>query len=131
MTKINIITYPDKIFSDVLTIVLIHPSTDIKNEVQTILSNSDLACNVYVYDENKFDPSHVDWLLSIFHQSNICILDLDNCSTHIHALSSYLIAKPKTFWLTNGSDLVYNHISNNRIFDLDFMTQLGGYFEKK
>ena len=68
-------------------------------------------------------------MLTVFNVCNLCIIDLDNSSPQVRMLSSYFIAKPKTYWLTNGEDVVYTHISNNRIYDLDFMSQLGGYFE--
>ena len=129
MNKINIITPPDKIFSDCLNILLIHPSESIKNELQNILENYENSCNIYVYENKTYDPNEIDWLLTVFNVCNLCIIDLDNSSPQVRMLSSYLIAKPKTYWLTNGEDVVYTHISNNRIYDLDFMSQLGGYFE--
>jgi hypothetical protein len=129
LNKINIITPPDKIFSDCLNILLIHPSESIKNELQNILANYENSCNIYVYENKTYDPNEIDWLLTVFNVCNLCIIDLDNSSPQVRMLSSYLIAKPKTYWLTNGEDVVYTHISNNRIYDLDFMSQLGGYFE--
>ena len=129
MNKINIITPPDKIFSDCLNILLIHPSEQIKDELQTILKQFNTSCNINLYDSKLYDPNEVDWLLTVFSSCNLCIIDIDNSAPYTRMLASYLIAKPKTYWLTNSQDVVYNHISNNRIYDLDFIAQLGGYFE--
>jgi hypothetical protein len=40
-----------------------------------------------------------------------------------------MIAKPKTFWLTKGENVVYNKLSNNRVNDFKFLSNLGGNFE--
>jgi hypothetical protein len=42
-----------------------------------------------------------------------------------------MIAKPKTFWLTNGENRVYNKLSINKIQNFEFLTSLGGQFEKE
>lgn len=127
--KINIITPPDKIFSDCFSILLIHPSSDLLNELQNnFLANITDDINVYHYDSNVYSPENIDWLLSTFHYSKICVINIDNADPTVRMLASYFIAKPKTYWLTNGDHPVYNHISNNRIYNLDFLN--GGYFGK-
>ena len=38
-----------------------------------------------------------------------------------------MIAKPKTYWLTNATDIVYTHISSNRIYNISTISSaLGG-----
>jgi hypothetical protein len=40
-------------------------------------------------------------------------------------LLSYMIAKNKTYWLTNSQDSVYNSLSSNRVYNLDFLSNIG------
>ena len=129
MNKVNFITKPDVIYADCLSVLLINPNSAITTQLQSILLKSDVACNVYFYDENKASPEDIDWILKTFKLANVCILDLDQAGPELRQLSSYLIAKPKTYWLTNAEDSVYNHISKNRVYNLDFLSTIGGYFE--
>lgn len=127
--KINIITPPDKIFSDCFNLLLIHPSANLQNELQqSYLTITEKDINLYQFEKQVYSPEDVDWLLSVFHLCDICVFDLDNTSPILKTLSSYFISKPKTYWLTNGDEPVYNHISNNRVYNLDFLN--GGYFVK-
>ena len=127
--KINIITSPDKIFSDCKSILLIHPGAQILEELQTnYLTSIDESINIYHYDKNIYSPEDIDWLLSVFHYSTYCIINLDNADPTTRTMSSYFIAKPKTYWLTNSQDSVYTHISNNRVYNLDFLN--GEYLGK-
>lgn len=129
MNKVNFITKPDVIYADCLSILLINPTSEVTSQLQSILLKSDVACNVYFYDEKKAAPEDIDWILKTFKLANVCILNLDQAGPEVRQLSSYLIAKPKTYWLTNAEDSVYNHISSNRIYNLDFLSTIGGYFE--
>jgi hypothetical protein len=127
--KINIITPPDKIFSDCLNILLIHPSAEIQEELQkSYLTITEKDINLYQFEKNVYSPEDIDWLLSIFNFCDICIFNLDTSSPSVRQLAGYFISKPKTYWLTNGDASVYNHISNNRVYNLDFLN--GGYFVK-
>lgn len=129
MNNIKIVTFPDLIFSDCLNILCICPSDIVLKEFQTKLESFEGDCNIYLFEETNYDPERIDYLLSIFKMSNVAIMDLDNLPPFMKDLASYFIAKPKTFWLTNGDGEVYNHISRNRVYNLDFLSNIGGYFE--
>ena len=127
--KINIITPPDKIFSDCFSVLLIHPGNNILNSLQNeYLSKVEEDINVYHYNKDIYSPEDIDWLFSAFHYAKVCIINLDNSDSTTRMLSSYFIAKPKTYWLTNSDQPVYTHISNNRVYNLDFLN--GDYFGK-
>lgn len=131
MNKINLITPPDKLYTDAFNLLLVHPRIEIQTELQNqILPNFDFSTNIYYYDKKIYNKEDIDWLLSIFHMSSAVIVDVDNSSIHIKDLCSYFIAKPKTYWLTNSIDNVYNHLSPNRIYNLSFLLNLGGSVEK-
>jgi len=135
MSKINLITAPDKLFNDNLSFLLVYPSEYIKEQFQNLIANWDFSINVYVYDHNIEQQEHdYDWLLSVLHICNYTILDVDNFDRDTRLLTSYLISKPKVYWLTKQETPVYNKLSFNRIYNLDWLEQditNGGYFGEK
>lgn len=133
MTKINLITPPDKLYTEVLTMTVICPSKDLLNQLQSdFLNLYEDSINIYLYDDKEqYTKEDLNWLLDVVNFSNIVILDLDNSPDYIKRLSSYFIAKPNVFWLTNYEYPVYNHISSNRIYNLGFLNKYGGSSEKK
>lgn len=131
VTKINLITPPDKLYNDSVTIFLLFPTKENLNYIQQeILSDLESSLNIYIYEQPNYTKQDVDWLLSVVHLSNIIIIDIDNCPSYLKDLLSYIIAKPQTYWLTNTVDSVYTHISSNRIYNLSILEQLGGSIEK-
>lgn len=130
MYQVNIITPPDKLHNDVQQFLLVSPTKDLQNSFQeNFLNKIEEDVNVYFYNCQHYDKSQVEWLLDVFKQVDTVIIDLDNVPPFIRELMSYMIAKPKTFWLTNAVDSVYNHISKNRIYNFDFLQNLGGKIE--
>ena len=130
MKKINIVTPPDQLFNDSLQLLLVYPSKQLQDELQNnFLTSSNLDINLYVYDKPIQDKKEVEWLLSVFKQCDIAIVDVDNASPWARDLASYMIAKSKTYWLTNSQDSVYNSLSNNRVYNLDFLSNIGDNFE--
>lgn len=116
MNKINLITAPDKLYNEAFSILLIYPNDYIKSELQSIVQQIDIAINIYLYEDHN-----VDWLLDIGSSCDYIIIDVDNCTTTVRDLCSFFIAKPKTYWLTQSENIVYNKLSVNRIYDLNFI----------
>ena len=128
MSDITLITPPDHIYSDAYSFLLIYPSKETKDEFNDILAQSDISYNVYLYEPEEPDP---EWLLACANRVDCIILDVDNSNTEISNILGYLIAKPKTYWLTKGGHLYYNKLSNKQVYNLDFILTNGGNFEKK
>lgn len=130
--NINLITPPDKVFSDAVNVLVIFPSKDLQQQIQNeVFPNAKESINVYLYDKPQYTNTDVDWLLSVFNLCQIVIVDVDQCPPHIKDLLSFMIAKPKTYWLTNAVDSVYNHISSNRIYNISILSSaLGGLSEE-
>lgn len=132
MKNINIITPPDVLHHDAVEILLLCPSDNVKNQVQQSVVDIDNDINIYVYESNEhLTDDDLDWILNIFQKSQITIIEIDNVQPILQPILSYMIAKPKTFWLTNGNNIVYNKLSNNRVNDFEFLSNLGGNFETK
>ena len=118
--KITLITPPDKLFNMNLSYLLIKPSTQIKEKFQTILSQSIDDINVFIYDD---DDSDISWALSIAHQVEVVIIDIDNCDFITSQFISFLLAMPNTYYITMNETIPYKLISKNRIFDLDWIIE--------
>lgn len=126
MNKINIVTAPDQLFNDSFEILLLYPSKDLLNELQKkFLTHFDDDSNIYLYDKQEYNKEEVDWMLKIFKSVDVAIVDIDNCAPFSRDLVSYMLGKSKTFWLTNAVESVYNHISKNKVYDLDFLLKTG------
>lgn len=124
MPKLNLITPPDKLFNDCITITMIYPSAALKDEMQAVLHTQETDINVYVYELDEHEQN-LDWLLSVCRMSDYVILDLDNSSQQVRMLASYLISKSNTYWLTNSPNSVYTMLSVKQIYNLDFLKQEG------
>lgn len=119
-------TYPDQLFNDSYEILLLYPSKELQKEMQDkFLTHFPDDCNIYLYDKERYIKEEIEWVLKIFKSVDIVIIDIDNISHWFRDLLSYMIGKNKTYWLTNSQETVYNHISKNRIYNLDFLLTTG------
>jgi hypothetical protein len=118
--KITVITPPDKLFNLTISYLLVKPSVQTKQQFQAILSKSIDDINVFIYDQEESD---IGWLLSVAHQADVVILDIDNCDTITKQFVSFLLAQPNSHYITNDEITPYNLISKNRIYDLDQLVE--------
>jgi len=121
MTNINVITAPDVLHNQATSFFLIQPTADIRNQFQTLLTNFESPCNIYLYDPQTDEERNYDWLLNISRMVDYNILDVDNMGYIEKNLASYLISLPNTFYLTKDDYTPYNMLSVNRIYDLDWL----------
>lgn len=131
-SKIKIITPPDILYNDALQILLISPSKELQKDLQNkYLSITEDDVNLYYFNDEEYVKENIKWLLTIFKMSDLTIVDIDNSPLYLKNLLSFMIGKNKTYWLTKAEETVYNHISENRIYTLDFMSTIGGTIETK
>lgn len=132
MTKVNLITPFDILHDDSYQMLVLYPSSETQKALQyDFLGNVDFNVNLYYYDKPNYQKEEVDWLLNCFNIAKTVIIDVDNVAPHIRDLLGYFISKSKTYWLTNSQDSVYNHISRNKTYTLDFLSNIGDNFEKE
>jgi hypothetical protein len=125
--KITLITPPDKLFNMNLSYLLVKPSNYVKEQFQTILSQSIDDINVFVFDNEDHD---IGWMLSIAHQVEVIILDIDNCDPITKQFSTFLLAQANTHYITKDDTTPFNLISKNRIYNLDWIVnQIKNYEE--
>jgi hypothetical protein len=118
--KINLITPPDKLFNQNINYLLIKPSTETKIQFQQILSQLVDDINVFIFDEKETD---MDWMLSVAHQCDAVIIDIDNCDPVTKNFVSYLLSMPYCHYITTDELTPWNLISKNRIYNLDILIQ--------
>jgi hypothetical protein len=118
--KITVITPPDKLFNMNISYLLIKPSNHIKQQFQTILSQSIDDLNVFVFEEQDSD---IGWLLSICQQVDCIIFDIDNSDPITRQFVTFVIAQPNAYYITKDDTTPYNLISKNRIYNLDWIVQ--------
>jgi hypothetical protein len=118
--KINLITPPDRLFNSNLSYLLVKPSTHVKQQFQAILSQNFDEVNVFIFDENETD---ISWLLSTAVQSDIIIIDIDNCDIITRQFVTFMLSLPNTHYITSDEITPYGLISKNRIYDLDWIAE--------
>tara|TARA_A200000159_G_scaffold105524_1_gene98182 strand:- start:1189 stop:1584 length:396 start_codon:yes stop_codon:yes gene_type:complete len=121
---LNLITYPDKLFNDNASLLLVNPSDTIKENFNHYASQFKADVNLYLY-ENKEDE--LSWLLEVAQSVDHIVLDIDNTKIG-HWFIGYLLGFGKTFYLTSAPESVYNVINNNRIYELKQFMEGVKYF---
>jgi len=119
--KINVITPPDKLFNLTTSFLLVKPSQYVKQQFQTLLSQSIDDINVFVFDDQETD---IEWLLSVASNADYVIIDIDNCDITTKMFVTFLLAQPNAHYLTSDELTPYKLISRNRIYDLEWIKDL-------
>lgn len=118
--RITVITPPDKLFNLNASYLLVKPSMDVKHQLQSILSRCIDDLNIFIFDDEDTD---ISWLLSIAHQTDIIIIDIDNCDPTTKKFVTFLLAQSNTYYITTDEITPYGLISKNRIYDLNWIVE--------
>jgi hypothetical protein len=103
-----------------LSYLLVKPSNLIKQQFQTILSQSIDDLNVFVFDDQDTD---ISWLLGVAVQVDCIIIDIDNCDPITQKFVAFILAQPNAHYITKDDLTPYNLISKNRIYNLDWIVE--------
>ena len=118
--KITLITPPDKLFNMNLSYLLVKPNNYVKEQFQTILSQSVEDLNVFIFDN---DDTDIGWMLSIAQQVDCVIIDIDNCDPITQSFVTLMLTAPNAHYITSDEQTPYNLISRNRIYDLEWIVE--------
>ena len=121
---LNLITYPDKLFNDNTSLLLVNPSDTIKENFNHYAQKFESNINLYLF-ENKVEE--LGWLIEVAQTVDHIVLDIDNTKIDPWIIG-YLLSFGKTFYLTNTPESVYNVINNNRIYELNQFMEGVKYF---
>jgi len=124
LNKINIITYPDVLHNEALTITLIYPDSNILQTIQdNFLKYCDDDVNLYLFDSAEYKKEEVDYILQIVKNAQFNIISLDNVLPFFTPMLSYIISKPNAYWFSKSEHSIYKHISQKQVYDLSFLPQ--------
>lgn len=112
--KIKIITEPDIIFDQAVSILVITPSNDLKSNLQNFLLNSTESFNVYLFTESNKD---IKWLLTIAKSVDYVLVDIDNISENVYHFLSYILSIPTTYYKCNNMQVPWDLLNQNRFYD--------------
>jgi hypothetical protein len=101
-----------------ISYLLVKPSNHVKEQFKTILSQSIDDINVFIFDNEDTD---IGWLLSVAMQSDVTIIDVDNCDPITQKFITFMLAQPNAHYITNDELTPYGLISKNRIYNLDWI----------
>jgi hypothetical protein len=118
MPNVNLITPPDKLLNNNISVLNVYPSDSLKEEWKDVLRGITEDINLYLY-ENQAQIDH-EWLLNIVKICDYVIIDFDNCDEKVRELKSYFLTQNNVYWLTNSMEPYYNLLSVNRIYNLDW-----------
>ena len=118
--NITLITPPDKLFNMNISYLLVKPSTHVKEQFKTILSQSMDDLNVFIFDT---DDTDISWLLSVAQQVDCIIIDVDGCDPITQKFITFMLAEGNSHYITNDELTPYGLISKNRIYNLDWIVE--------
>jgi hypothetical protein len=117
--NITLITPPERYFNLEISYLLVNPTPELIKNFQSVVSEVPESVTVFVYDTASTD---IEWLLSVSCQSDMIIIDIDNCTAATKTFVTFLLTHHNAFYITTDELTPYNLISKNRIFDFDWIT---------
>jgi hypothetical protein len=119
--KINLITPPDRLYNSNVSYLLVKPSTKLKVQFQSKLSQIDDDVNVYVFDDEEHD---IDWLLSVSQSTDFIIVDIDNCDQLTILFVALILTQSNAYYYTVDEVTPWHLVNRNRIYNLDWIQEV-------
>ena len=119
--KINLITPPDRLYNSNISYLLVKPSTKLKVQFQSKLSQLGDDVNVYVFDDEEHD---IDWLLSVSQSTDFIIVDVDNCDQLTILFVALILTQPNAYYYTVDEVTPWHLVNRNRIYNLDWIQEV-------
>ena len=126
--KMTLITPPDTLQNENVSVLLINPSDQDKDSFNTVAKDLTKSINLYLYDEEAVDDS--SWLIDVAQSVDYIIINIDH-SKKIGWLIGWLLNYSKTFYLTTIDHMPYNKINVNKIYDISQVAEGVNYFEER
>lgn len=123
--KMNLITAPDTLQNENVSVLLINPTEQDKSGFNTVAKEFNESINLYLYDGSD----NVEWLIDVVKSVDHVFINLDN-SKDVIWLFGWILNFSKTFYLTTMDHMPYNKININKVYDIQTMVEGAKYFEK-
>lgn len=127
--SLRLITSPDFVYEYTKNCLLVCPSSESRQQIQSALELINLDIDIYLYTPE----SDVDWLVKAVRMVDTVFIDVDNCDSIAKDLTSYMLGFKKTYWLTKGENISYTIINKNRLYDAKSFIEIahGAEFEQE
>ena len=112
--KVTLITPPDILPNRTQSILLVTPTSDIKDFLDDYLKTFNANIHVYLYTPTDVD---IKWLLTVAVRAEAVILDCDNVPDDASHFLSYIISMPNTYYRVTNPKVDYSVINPNRFYD--------------
>lgn len=126
MSKINLITPPDKLKNDLPSVLIVNPDQGIKQQFNDVAKQIKTDFNLYMFEEEV--GADIDWLLDVANYVDHILINIDMCIASQWAVG-HLLRFPSSWYMTKNDHVPYKKININRIFDLESFVKGVNYFE--
>ena len=128
MSKINLITPPDKLKNDLPSVLIVNPDQGIKQQFNDIAKQIKTDFNLYMFEEEV--GADAEWLLDIANYVDYILIYIDMCIA-TQWLVGHLLRFPNSWYMTKNDHIPYKKININRIYDLESFVKGVNYFEQE
>ena len=126
MSKINLITPPDKVKNDLPSVLIVNPDQGIKQQFNDVAKQIKTDFNLYMFEEEV--GVDTDWLLDVANYVDYILINIDECKATQWTVG-HLLRFPNSWYMTKNDHVPYKKININRIFDLESFVKGVNYFE--
>jgi hypothetical protein len=120
MSRINLITAPDRLYNANISILLINPSETVKADFNRAILNLNKEINLYLYETTQVND--YNWLITVSNTANYIVLDISNSNKEFWLLG-YILSLPQTHYLSASNETPYHLLNNNRIYDFSTLVE--------
>ena len=119
MSRIHLITPPDRLHNTNMSVLLIMPSDVVKADFNQAVLNLNKEINLYLYENTK---EHQDWLITVSNTVDHIVLDISQIGKDFWLLG-YLLSMPHTSYLSVKDPSPYHLLNANRIYDFKTLVE--------
>ena len=123
MTKTTMITEPDKLLNNRVSVLLVVPDNDLKSQFNDLMKEMDTEVNLYMWELGDPDyDSNIKWLVEVARDVDHIILNCDGMWKD-RWIVGYLLQLSHCYFRHTGSTEAfgYNIVNNNKIWDLKYL----------
>jgi hypothetical protein len=120
MSRINLITAPDRLYNANISILLINPSETVKADFNRAILNLNKEINLYLYETAQVND--YNWLITVSNTADYIVLDISNSNKEFWLLG-YILSLPQAHYLSTSNETPYHLLNNNRIYDFSTLVE--------
>jgi hypothetical protein len=119
MSKINLITAPDRLHNANVSVLLINPSDAVKLDFNRAVLNLNKDINLYLYETSV---NNDEWLITVSNTVDHIVIDISHTDKDFW-LKGYVLSLPHTSYISMINQMPYHLLNKNRIYDFSAFTE--------